>query len=340
MSAEQKSLPVGDVDSIIEASERDWTEVSEEYRILQDIHQEYITKLEELSELQGRCEKELKHQRYRLGQIKSSLKKVKGSESNERRENLEKDIMRREAQLTKVQGSLPQPNGRYLSVILGSVNVSIINRDHKFRYKEEYEKFKLTVTVIALVIATIGLFTNYRVLDLAFTFLLVWYYCTLTIRESILIVNGSRIKGWWRTHHFLSTAIAGILLIWPDGEPYQLFRRLFMAFNVYIGIVQYLQYQYQRGCLYRLHSLGYRPTMDITIEGFHSWMWMGLSFLLPFLYIGYFFQLYLSYTLYVLSGHPEAPWQVKKHSGFFNSYTPLSAGALRYRYTLIRLYTG
>lgn len=32
----------------------------------------------------------------------------------------------------------------------------------------------------------------YRVTDAAFNFLLVWYYCTLTIRESILINNGSR----------------------------------------------------------------------------------------------------------------------------------------------------
>jgi len=31
-----------------------------------------------------------------------------------------------------------------------------------------------------------------RVTDAIFQFLLVWYYCTLTIREHILIVNGSR----------------------------------------------------------------------------------------------------------------------------------------------------
>lgn len=34
-----------------------------------------------------------------------------------------------------------------------------------------------------------------RVTDAAFNFLLVWYYCTLTIRESILINNGSRCAG-------------------------------------------------------------------------------------------------------------------------------------------------
>ena len=36
------------------------------------------------------------------------------------------------------------------------------------------------------------LLVSFRALDALFNFLLVWYYCTLTIRESILISNGSR----------------------------------------------------------------------------------------------------------------------------------------------------
>lgn len=150
----------------------------------------------------------------------------------------------------------------------------------------------------------------FRILELAFIFLLVWYYCTLTIRESILKVNGSRIKGWWRTHHFISTVCAGVLLIWPQGESWQLFRHQFMYFNAYISMVQFLQFRYQKGVLYRLKALGERHDMDITIEGFHSWMWRGLSFLLPFLFVGYIFQAYNSYSLYHLSFHPDAPWQV------------------------------
>lgn len=169
-------------------------------------------------------------------------------------------------------------------------------------------------------------------------FLLVWYYCTLTIRESILKVNGSKIKGWWRMHHFLSTALSGVLLIWPNNSVYYSFRSQFMWFNVYIsksylkrllsrqksiyiywlqsfwfyfeGLVQFLQFRYQRGVLYRLRALGERHNMDITIEGFHSWMWRGLSFLLPFLFIGYMFQMYNAYVLYLLSYDPEASWQV------------------------------
>jgi len=78
-----------------------------------------------------------------------------------------------------------------------------------------------------------------------------------------------------------------------------------------VGLVQFLQFRYQRGCLYRLRALGERHNMDITIEGFHSWMWRGLSFLLPFLFVGYFYQLYNAYVLYKLSYHPEATWQVR-----------------------------
>lgn len=175
----------------------------------------------------------------------------------------------------------------------------------------------------------LNLIFNYRALELAFLFLLVWYYCTLTIRESILKVNGSRIKGWWRLHHFISTVSAAVLLIWPQGESWQSFRTQFMYFNVYISFIQYLQFGYQKGVLYRLKALGERHDMDITIEGFHTWMWKGLSFLLPFLFVGYFFQAYNSYVLYKLSKDDDSPWQVAMLSLLFfalfigNTFTTL-----------------
>lgn len=76
---------------------------------------------------------------------------------------------------------------------------------------------------------------RFRALELSYIFLLVWYYCTLTIRESILKLNGSRIKGWWRFHHFFSTAAAGILLIWPDNETWLAFRNQFVLFTIYLS---------------------------------------------------------------------------------------------------------
>ena len=83
------------------------------------------------------------------------------------------------------------------------------------------------------------------------------------------------------------------------------------------GVIQYLQFGYQKGVLYRLKALGERHDMDITIEGFHSWMWKGLSFLLPFLFGGYIFQAYNSWTLFKLTSHPDATWQVSVLSLLF-----------------------
>lgn len=304
----------------IDALMHEWDELSEEYKTLENTNQKYIELLESLHSQQQKCFSEIKHQRYRMGQINSSLKQFQKSKEPKVKEcvaELEKNMLKRKAQLHEIEQSLPKKSGFYLQIILGDVNVSILNRNDKVRYKDDYEKFKLILNVIGLIMAFINLWFNFRALELAFMFLLVWYYCTLTIRESILKVNGSRIKGWWRTHHFISTVCASVLLVWPQGEPWQLFRTQFMYFNAYISMVQYLQFRYQKGVLYRLKALGERHNMDITIEGFHSWMWRGLSFLLPFLFAGYIFQAYNALTLYKLSFHKDATWQIPVLSGLF-----------------------
>ncbi|XP_032686387.1 transmembrane protein 120 homolog isoform X1 [Odontomachus brunneus] len=293
---------------------QDWDDLTQEYKNLEALNREYLAKLEEVGELQAKCVKEISHQRYRMNAISKSMKhlNIKGAQ-----EKLQKSMIRREQQLHEIEQTLPKSNGTYLQIILGNVNVSILNKSDKFKYKDEYEKFKLVLSVIGFVLSVLNLFINIRTLELSFMFLLVWYYCTLTIRESILKVNGSRIKGWWRFHHFLSTVVSGVLLVWPNTGAWYQFRGQFMWFNVYISVVQYLQFRYQRGVLYRLKALGERDNMDITIEGFHSWMWRGLSFLLPFLFLGYLFQLYNAYTLYKLTFHPEATWHVPVLSAMF-----------------------
>ena len=45
---------------------------------------------------------------------------------------------------------LPKESGRYLKVILGNLNVSILDRDTKCNYKEQYEQFKLTINIIGI----------------------------------------------------------------------------------------------------------------------------------------------------------------------------------------------
>jgi len=296
----------------LEVCIKDWAELADEYKGLESKHKEYRETLEKLISLQKKCSSGITHQKYRLGVVKKLLNDVKHVSPEEQGEvnDLQKDLLRRESQLSQMEETLPRQSGKYLRAILGNVPCSILDKNEKYKYKEEYEQFKLIVNLIGGILAIFNYFMDIRVLDLVFMFLIVWYYCTLTIREAVLIVNGSRIKGWWRFHHFVSTVVGGVLLVWPDGEAYREFRNQHMLFFVYVASLQYLQYLYQKGVLYRLRSLGERRDMDITIDGFHSWMWKGLGFLLPFLYVGYFLQLYNSYTLYHLTQKYDVGWQV------------------------------
>ncbi|CAJ0942687.1 unnamed protein product, partial [Mesorhabditis belari] len=180
----------------------------------------------------------------------------------------------------------------------------------RFLFKRDYEKFKLRVTFVNLVLLVVNLVLPSRQLDLLCHFLMVWYYCTLTIRESILRLNGSQMHGWWVAHHYFATVISGVAITWSDDRFYQAFRLQFLLFALYISLCQQMQYKYQSGCLRRLHALGHGDTMDLTLEGFEGWMFRGLTFLLPFLLFAYLLELFHSYTLYQMWLSGETSWHV------------------------------
>ncbi|KAL4609613.1 transmembrane protein 120B isoform X4 [Arapaima gigas] len=293
----------------------EWDEIEQEYRQLQETHKVYKHKLDELTNLQTICSSSISKQRKRLWELEENLSLcAKSSDQNEAEhiKAVRMQIKEKQHVFFDMEAYLPKKNGLYLNLVLGNVNVTLLNNQAKFAYKDEYEKFKLCMTIILLLGAiTCKFLLNYRVIDEIFNFLLVWYYCTLTIRESILITNGSRIKGWWVSHHYVSTFLSGVMLTWPDGLIYHMFRNQFLAFSIYQSFVQFLQYYYQSGCLYRLRALGERNQMDLTVEGFQSWMWRGLTFLLPFLFFGHFWQLYNAITLFQLARHKDCKeWQV------------------------------
>ncbi|CAB1447786.1 unnamed protein product [Pleuronectes platessa] len=293
----------------------EWEEIDEEHQQLQESHKVYRHKLEELTNLQTTCSSSISKQRKSLKDLRYSLSKcAKTCDEKELKliADIKTQIKDKENVFFDMEAYLPKRNGLYLNLVLGNVNVTLLSNQAKFAYKDEYEKFKLYMTIILMFGAITCLFVlNYRVTDEIFNFLLVWYYCTLTIRESILMSNGSRIKGWWVSHHYVSTFLSGVMLTWPEGAMYQMFRSQFLAFSIYQSFVQFLQYYYQSGCLYRLRALGERNQLDLTVEGFQSWMWRGLTFLLPCLFFGHFWQLYNSVTLFRLAGHEDCKeWQV------------------------------
>lgn len=123
------------------------------------------------------------------------LLKDKKNSSDEKLLELSKNVERRFAHLREIEQTLPKSsNGLYLKIILGNVNVSILNKNDKyahcpyrsvhavsdssrptfnspplftlffsrFRYKDEYEKFKLVLSVIALMLCVLNLIVIWR----------------------------------------------------------------------------------------------------------------------------------------------------------------------------------
>ncbi|UJR21071.1 hypothetical protein I4U23_024171 [Adineta vaga] len=92
--------------------------------------------------------------------------------------------------LKRIQYTLPQPPEIYLRIILGSeLPASILDKSEQWKYKESYEQFKLHVILILMIISLLmsTIIPINRALDALFHFLLVWYYCALTICESFLM---------------------------------------------------------------------------------------------------------------------------------------------------------
>ncbi|XP_063171418.1 transmembrane protein 120B isoform X2 [Candoia aspera] len=280
-----------------------WKELEGEFHQLQETHKIYRHKLEELTSLQAACSSSIQKQKQRLKELQYNFRRCQreGSLETELILQINNQIRDHQNVFFDVEAYLPKKNGLYLNLVLGNVDVTLLSNQAKFAYKDEYEKFKLYLTIILLLGAVACRFVlHYRVTDEVFNFLLVWYYCTLTIRESILISNGSRIKGWWVSHHYVSAFLSGVMLTWPDGLMYQMFRNQFLAFSIFQSCVQFLQYYYQSGCLYRLRALGKKNHLDLTVEGFQSWMWRGLTFLLPFLFFGHVLVLALTFLILFL----------------------------------------
>ncbi|XP_040475901.1 transmembrane protein 120B isoform X5 [Ursus maritimus] len=247
----------------LERCEREWHELEGEFQELQETHRIYKQKLEELTSLQTSCSSSISKQKTRLKDLKHALQRYKKHASREEAELIQQmsaNIKERQNIFFDMEAYLPKKNGLYLNLVLGNVNVTLLSNQAKFAYKDEYEKFKLYLTIILLLGAVACRF--------------VLHY---------------RIKGWWVSHHYVSTFLSGVMLTWlcpvpaillPEGLPLP------------------------AACPGGAESSGPH-------EGFQSWMWRGLTFLLPFLFCGHFWQLYNAVTLFELSSHEECrEWQV------------------------------
>jgi hypothetical protein len=181
-----------------------------------------------------------------------------------------------------------------LRLIIGDISVTLPYKEDRVTYKSEYESFKMFHTVLIFLLSVFSLiFSDYWILGSLVHCVSVWYYFTVTLRELILISNGSSINWWWMTHHYCSIAVSGLLLAWPPGECYQAFKNQFMLFTTILSFVMALQFRYQRAKMYRKVALGLKHHMSVSHESK-----IAIKNLLVGLVGVYAFQLYNAYALY------------------------------------------
>ncbi|CDQ74012.1 unnamed protein product [Oncorhynchus mykiss] len=221
------------------AALQEWESLEKEYHQIQESHRLYLQKLEEVSKLQSNCSSSIARQRSRLKDMSQLMKKCNKERLTEEDvktlDEIKEHIKARPNTFFEMEAFLPKKNGyecHYIKNIISQVSGE--GHVKEFAYKDEYEKFKLYLTVILLLFAFMCYcFVSYRFVDAILNFLLVWYYCTLTVRESILISNGSRIKGWWVFHHYVSAFLSGVMLTCLDTPTHS---RVFLYFDYFLHL--------------------------------------------------------------------------------------------------------
>jgi hypothetical protein len=190
--------------------------------------------------------------------------------------------------MREVEKCLPQKTSFMLQLSLGDINVTLPRIGDRMRYKTNYENFKLQMTFVGLVFTALLILTQnqYRIVQFLFHVFLAWYYCTIQLREHILVANGSRIRPWWIWHHYFSIVLVATLVTWPDGFASAMFYPHFNWFCLYVGLLQFLEFQYQRRRLYTLRALGKADAMQLSAEGVESWH-AHLTYLIPLLLVGH-----------------------------------------------------
>jgi len=259
---------------------------------------------------------DISKQKKEVARLVRSLQKLeKKSTQKEEIENLRKQMVpvRRTLKVLDTQNS-PETGSLFVRLFLGQVNVKQYRDGERFRLKQEYEKFKgKTNPQFMLFVFLIWLFPNSELLVTAWQIWLLYYYTTLALRENILRVNGSSIKGWWIMHHYLSITGSFTMLLWPaNSTTFRNIRTVFTYFCGAQGLVQILINRYQQGQLYKLVAMGKASMMDVAGEAV-GWIndpgWAPSAiFLLPFLLLVQCFQLYMSFALFQVALPTKNPW--------------------------------
>ncbi len=156
-----------------------------------------------------------------------------------------------------------------------AAQVVVHRKDQTNKLKEEYRSFRSKCAVIMFGFAAIlqmGVkrsevlreaneeLTLLPVVMVGVQLFLCWllfFYTATALRESVLKINGSRIRPWWIQHHYWSMATCVLMLSLPIDSPAVVSAcQLFLWWAMMQGVVMVMQNRYQRRRLYTKIALG------------------------------------------------------------------------------------
>ncbi|PXF43465.1 hypothetical protein BWQ96_06758 [Gracilariopsis chorda] len=199
------------------------------------------------------------------------------------------------------QQLMPATGGLFVECFLGSINVRFARKKERLAFKQEYEKLKLKLAPVFLIVTIVCLFfEEYRWVHMMLQLALSFYYTALAVRENILRVNGSNLRSWWIIHHYFTMLQGVLLLTWPNGASYAQYSRKLHLYGLYNATLMIFQYRYQMARLYALRSLGMANEMDVASSDSTQIHWSEtMTLLLPLIVVGHFMQ--ASQAIYLLT---------------------------------------
>ncbi|KAJ4830932.1 hypothetical protein Tsubulata_009164 [Turnera subulata] len=162
-----------------------------------------------------------------------------------------------------------KPQGKFLRMFLGPINVRASRKDVQLKVKEEYNSYRDRTALLFLLFPSVLLVLRSWLWNgclpafpvQLYQAWLLFLYTGLALRENILRANGSDIRPWWIYHHYCAMIMALVSLTWeikgqPDCAQKQRGVQLFLQWAMMQGVAMLLQNRYQRQRLYTRIALG------------------------------------------------------------------------------------
>jgi len=199
-------------------------------------------------------------------------------------------------QLTKLKEVKPHNGSMFVRLMMGNVNVKLWKKSDLLNFRDEYNRLKNRCTWVFILFPLVQLLGfNYRIVWTLHQLWLVYYYLALSLRQNILLTNGSNIKFWWIAHHYLSIAFAVVIIAFPNeletfiSERY----RAMQWFALSQGLIMLAQNWYTAKRKYVRVAIGKAKPIDVDASETLVEKPTHLKMLIPPLFALYLFELYL-----------------------------------------------